>query len=533
LEIGVGVACRSAVTWPRLVLAWFGLVAVVALSGFGSSAEASVVRVATLLPSQGQTGFSSVAAADGVLVAGGGSATDVFTASRSGWKSSRPAAVLSGTVSSLSTSGKVIVAEAEQSQTLFSPEVFVEPPGGWTGSVSPAGTLVASSSAQLSAPVISGDTIVASGSDGAAYLFTEPPGGWSGAVSETARLVDSDGGHFVQAAIVGRHIFAGGLPPGRVDVFTEPSAGWSGVVHQSGVITNDWLALAISGTDVLGRINPFDRADSDSGLPAVFTAPASGQSGTLRLAARLYQATSVGPQGDSAFSGRVAALSTQAEAGSQNPCPCAAEVTVFTRPAGGWAGALAAPSAINTTETNGLALALDGRTLFVTGGDSVEVYQVTGSEGAAVRAPNTTPARVSGLSAGRPALRFQLDVGTDDPRIAQFELRLPPGLSLTTNASALQKSLGTMQTPGSSLFRASVTNSHGELLVRPLLPMYTSVTVAISSGGLRESRALSRQARRRRQNPSQHHAFVLRAQLRTLDSIGDTKTTAVRFRADA
>jgi hypothetical protein len=523
-------AWRSGGRRASVALARVVLIGIVVVSVLGSPAEARVVRVATLMPSQGQAGFSIIAAADGVLVAGGGSTTDVFMASRFGWRSGRPKAVLNGAASPLSTSGKLIVAEVKQGQSSFSPEVFVEPSGGWAGSVSAAASLVASSGVQLSAPVISGSTIIATGSDGAVYEFTEPRGGWAGAVSEAARLVDSDGAQFVEAAIVGRDVFAGGLPPGRVDVFREPSAGWSGVMHQSSVITGDSVPLEISGTDVLG-LDPFAPADSYPGLPAVFTAPARWRSGTLRLAARLYQATPAGPQGDSAFSGNVAVLSTQAEAGSQNPCPCAAELTVFTRPVGGWSGALAARSAINTTETNGLRLALDDHTLFVTGGGSVSVYQLTGSEGTAVRGPNTTPASVSGLSTGSPALRFHLDLGPYDPRITQFELRLPTGLSLTTDSDALQKTLGTMRTPGSPLFGASVTNDHGELLVRPLLPMYTSATITIGTGGLRESQALIKQARQRRNNPRKHPALVLRAQVRTLDSIGDTATTAVRFRA--
>ncbi len=368
------------------VTGWLGCaVSVVSLVfmvwGPVTPARAGVPRIAVLTPMAGHPMFSAIATAAGVVVAGGESGVEVFSRSRSGWRSGRATAVLAGAAtagtrpdSGLGTDGEAVVAtEANVSGT---PEaVWVRPRRGWSGTVAPAATLTAPSGNGLEYAVMSGSEIVAVGGDGAVYVFTEPARGWSGTVRAAARLVDSAGPGFADVpAIAGRQVFVPSSGRG-IDVFDEPAAGWSGVLRQSSVITGQWMPLLVSGSDELGQTDTTDV--SDFGPVGVFAEGPRGWSGPLRLVAPLQQSSALDDSGPDAFSGSVAAISSQDDASSQSPCPCEAEISVFTRPARGWARRPAARSEFVTTETGGLALALDGHTLFVTGDDDVDVYQVT------------------------------------------------------------------------------------------------------------------------------------------------------------
>ena len=517
-----------------------GLVLVLSVVGAAApSAAGNVEPVATLRPSQPGAAFSVVAEAHGVLVVGAGvvpegTAPEVFAAVGSRWVSGRAAAVLTGADSQtmLATSGDLVVA-SNASFAPTDPMVYVKPAGGWSGNVPASARLVASTGVQLTETAVAGSIVVALGEDGALYLFSRPAAGWSGTVRETARLIDSKGVTFFYPPIVaGGRIFAAAFNADRIDVFTEPPAGWSGAVTESGEIADQRFPFLVSGTATFGTINPLSfGVNYEEPVPAVFSQIPARPDGPLRLAARLYEATPHSfRNGAHAFSGDVAALSTAELGGSGNPGPFPTEVTVFTRPAGGWAGTLTARSAIKRSLTNfpsGNALALEGRTLFVASPDKVTVYRVTGTEGVAVKAPAVSRATATGLIIRRPTLRFHLRLGPVDPHVTQFELRIPRGLSLVTSRRVLERALGTHRTPGSPLFAATVTNDHGSLAVRPLLPLPRSIDITIGPGGLRETRALARTMRRRQR---EHRELVLGGRLRTIDSVGTVRASRLTFR---
>lgn len=520
----------------RLRLVGFMCVSAAVAGAAVSVAEAKVQPIATLLPSQVNVTFTGIAEAGGVIVAGGEGTAEVFAASRSGWTTGRAAAVLTGAdlpLMSVATSGNVVVASSGTGATGEDPEVFVKPASGWSGSVSPVARLVTSTGATLPDAAVAGRIIVAGGSDGALYVFTQPVGGWSGAVTEAARLADSTGALVSDPAIVGGEVLAQRGIDRRIDVFTEPATGWSGVVAQSGAIADQRPPFVASGGDVLGTINPLSFGVNYDSLPitAVFSVPSAGWNKPLRLLARLYSATTKDLPGAHVFSGTVAAASTVEYLGSADSCPCPTEVTVFTKPAGGWTGTIAARSVIAgslSTLPHFNALALDGHMLFVAEVNKVMVYRVSGTEGVAAKPPRAARAIGTGLATGRPTLRFRIEVGTIDPHVTQFELRLPPGLSLATRQRELQRALGTDETAGTPLFAASVTNDHGRLLVRPLLPLPRAIDITIKAGGLRESRSLTRTTRRRLRR---RRDVPLHGRLRTIDSVGAANTSPVLFLA--
>jgi len=138
--------------------------------------------------------------------------------------------------------------------------VFVEPPGGWSGTIYQNAKLIGTNIVaddQLGASVsISGDVIVVGAprrdyydiDSGAVYLFEKPPGGWSGTVNQAAVLIPSDGtilDMFGEAvSIVGDHVLVGaegdgpsGSQSGSAYWFTEPATGWSGFVTETAFLT--------------------------------------------------------------------------------------------------------------------------------------------------------------------------------------------------------------------------------------------------------------------------------------------------------
>jgi hypothetical protein len=244
--------------------------------------------------------------------------------------------------------------------------VFRRSGGAWTF----AARLIASTAAigdELGISVaVSGDTIVAGawladpagGSSGAAYVFVEPPGGWSGTLTETARLLPSDGaggnrfGHAVAISAdtiaVGAHGYgAGSDNTGAVYVFTRPGGGWAGTIAESARLASSdaesldelgW-AVAIDG-DVIVASNPVDDYGGDgSGSGYVYVRPPGGWSGVLTESAKLDDADvdaidflgySVGVSGDTVVLG----APFDATVGGS------VAAYVFVEPAGGWAGAL-------------------------------------------------------------------------------------------------------------------------------------------------------------------------------------------------
>ena len=140
----------------------------------------------------------------------------VYVKPKSGWANMTQAAVLYPSVSSscdnfgasVSISGNTIVVGNPQN-SFFSclpsgagvAYVYVEPAGGWRGSLTETAKLTASDGvvgdALGNSVSLSGNTIVAGApsafpSAGAAYIFVEPAGGWASA-NQTAKLTSSDG----------------------------------------------------------------------------------------------------------------------------------------------------------------------------------------------------------------------------------------------------------------------------------------------------------------------------------------------------
>ncbi len=228
--------------------------------------------------------------------------------------------------------------------------LFLRPAGGWgTSSNTLAAALAASDNAAQdqfgSALAINNNLVVvgapgvASGK-GAAYVFLQPGGGWSGTVNESARLSDSSGGaHFSFGSAVAANagtVFAGEqnpAAPGRVSVFLQPGAGWSGSLdanlHLSasdGTAGDQFgRALAVEGdTLVVGAPG----AASAAGAVYVFARPPTGWAAgteTARLSAPQ------GAAGDSlgvsvALSGGVIAAGAPYAAVSGHPQQGAASV---------------------------------------------------------------------------------------------------------------------------------------------------------------------------------------------------------------
>ena len=160
---------------------------------------------------------------------------------------------------------------------------------------------------------ISGDTVVvgARGDDdggshsGSAYVFVQPPGGWSGTLNEDAKLLASDGaaGDYFglsvsisgDTVVVGAYADDNGYDSGSAYVFVKPGAGWSGTLHENAkLLASDGAggacfgrSVSISGdTVVVGAFGDNDN-DYDSGSAYVFVKPGAGWSGTLHESAKL------------------------------------------------------------------------------------------------------------------------------------------------------------------------------------------------------------------------------------------------------
>lgn len=148
----------------------------------------------------------------------------VFAKPPTGWASGTETAKLTasdGAIAdalgtSVGVSGATIVAGADgadfgSNQNQGAAYVFVEPVGGWAGSLTESAKLSASDGVQFQnlaeRVAISGDTIAFSNRN--TYVFVEPVGGWAGSLTETAQLTASDG-NLTSVAVEGKHDHRGG-----------------------------------------------------------------------------------------------------------------------------------------------------------------------------------------------------------------------------------------------------------------------------------------------------------------------------------
>jgi len=207
--------------------------------------------------------------------------------------------------SSVAISGGTVVLGAIGANTSQgSAYVFVEPGGGWGGNLTETAKLTASDGMLTDrfgvSVAISGDTVaigaytddVGGNSDqGSAYVFIEPGGGWGGSLTETAKLTASDGEGVAffgaEVAISGDMVVVGAYATevggnqeqGLVYAFREPAEGWGANMTETGMLVardgapGDWFGwgLAIDGDSVVVGANRVDiGAQVDQGAAYVF-----------------------------------------------------------------------------------------------------------------------------------------------------------------------------------------------------------------------------------------------------------------------
>ena len=214
-----------------------------------------------------------------------------------------------GTTIALSKSGSTLVAGAsfddDKGNNSGSAYVFVEPVGGWSGSLTETAKLNASDGAAndhfgIGGVGLSGSTVMVSATrdddngpeSGSAYVFVEPAGGWAGNLNEVAKLTASDGAtlDFFGAVDVSGNTAvvsaasddnANGINAGSAYVFVKPVGGWAGNLTETAkLIDSDGAAvdlfgarLGISGSTVVAGVPRHDEIGPDSGSAYVFEIP--------------------------------------------------------------------------------------------------------------------------------------------------------------------------------------------------------------------------------------------------------------------
>jgi hypothetical protein len=370
-------------------------------------------------------------------------------------------------------------------------DVFTAPTGGWSGTVPQAAKLTASDGAvHFDAVGVSGATIVAVGfRNSPVYreevdVFTEPGGGWSGTLHETAKLAAPHGDPAL-ISVEGRTVVVGGKIAGKTiagqtaDVFTEPPGGWSGTVPAASVLTPTWYA---------------------TGTTYVYTEPGRGWSGAVHPAARLL--TGDFPIEVATSGQTIAVWRWRASGRAHSFCPlCPSEIRLFTKPAGGWSGALTARPSTLTSTADVVALALDGQTLFAggpafarTGDIPLNIFNVTQpivESRVYPGPPRADSATLSGLAQGKPRLRFKLYAGTNGPPIQSFTLSLPAGLGFSHKRNQLADGVTGLAVTGAGDYKLTI--KHNRLTVKLSYPV-SHLPVTISKPALRESKQLIHKA---------------------------------------
>jgi hypothetical protein len=377
---------RTARSWILGLVAGVVLVAAPAAEAVGAHPVAILHPPATVLAPAPD--YTRVAASASTVVAQGPLETDLWTASTSGWQSDAPAATLvdsgapAGNASSpgagLSMSQNTILAGFGIATVNSVEDVFVRPASGWTGAIAPVARLAPPmGSAALLDGVIRGRVAAAQTTGtfqplGPVGVYVEPPGGWSGTVAPGARLVVGGGSTLTGygLAISVHAIFVSGQ--GVTLVFTEPRRGWSGTIWPSARLSASG-PVATAGTSVLVGNTLFPR-------------PARGWSGTVKpsgsIASQFPPGAQIGSPG-----AIVASRIVPFASGCAGGCPI--NVDAVVKPARGWNGRLHPTTLVHALgEQETLPLALAGPDLVLSGGADVRVYRLSGiSPAAAGRAP--------------------------------------------------------------------------------------------------------------------------------------------------
>jgi hypothetical protein len=257
--------------------------------------------------------------------------------------------------------------------------VFVKPQTGWSDMTQTAeltfSTEGQNSSAFFGSSVaVSGDTAVASTTDGVTYVFVKPASGWAD-MTETAALGNlavgtgdvAISGDTVVAGVDGCCI-DGQTFQGEAHVFVKPASGWASTNNPNAVLkgsdegVNDFFgqAVAISGNTIAVG-SPF--AQSNQGEAYVYVKPAKGWK-NMKETAALKAAEGSGFLGMS-----VATTGKVVVAGAPADLPGSA--FVFVKPATGWkstshfAAKLTAPNSGSATFNQNVGAS--GNTLVVGG----------------------------------------------------------------------------------------------------------------------------------------------------------------------
>ncbi len=274
--------------------------------------------------------------------------------------------------------------------------VFVKPAGGWSGFLNESATLTTSDLQEFGSSVaMAGDTVVVGASrdrffqagPGAAYVFVQPSGGWSGSITESAKLTASDGrqNDYLggSVAMSGDAIVAGAygedvgskVDQGAAYVFVQPVGGWSGSLTESAkLIASDGASrdnlggsVAINGDSVVAGAPAYD-VEGNRGSAYVFVKPAGGWAGLRSEDAKLTVSNGAA---DDNFGGSVAIETNTIVVGAPNyEGGLPGSAFVFLEPAGGWSGTLTdnltlAPSDGETADYFGGAAAVNGGTIVV------------------------------------------------------------------------------------------------------------------------------------------------------------------------
>ena len=222
--------------------------------------------------------------------------------------------------------------------------VFVRSSGIWTqaATLSPStsrpgdefGVTVAVSSGVVAVGVLNSFD-----NSGAVDVFLRPPGGWTGAISESARLATGADFDFLGSSVTfaGQDIASGALLAGKVYVFQRPTSGWSGTVAPSCVLTasdgvsGDEFGFSIGGSSDLIVAGAPAGLIGTEGKAYVFAKPATGWKGSITESAELLPSDNVP---NSQFGSAAVTDGTNIIVTSHG------KGYVFVRPQTGWSGLL-------------------------------------------------------------------------------------------------------------------------------------------------------------------------------------------------
>jgi hypothetical protein len=417
-----------------------------------------LARTAQLLPSDRQTGsvagqlFASTGISGGVVVAGApladvGSSEQqgevyVFTEPAGGWSTETETARLVesdgqagdhfGTTAAISGGTVVVGGESLTGRMVL--DVFRQPPGGWSGTLTESAQLSLPSvgDAALTSIGISKDTIVIGTRSGtpAGYVFTQPNGGWSGTVQPSATLTIPDGSYpcfegQTSVAIDGATIAA--ACSGHAYVFDEPTAGWSGPLMPSATLVGPSapvVSVAVTGTSIVATGD----GGQQPGDPVVFDEPSSGWSGTVQPTATLNvpRRFALGWMEHVAASrAAVAALLIPEDSNDCAVLPsCQATIVAFSEPPGGWRATNT--GAITSLEQSIAPLAIEGNTIAAGGVEEIDLFHAHPGP------PSAGKVSLTGVGIGEPRLRVTVDAGEGAAPMRSLKLSLPRGVHFTT-----------------------------------------------------------------------------------------------------